>query len=147
MVKIQEAEGQIITSYEVFDIRPADNVILKDAIEEHKEVFGKAPALLAADAGFYSEENVTEATELGVSKVCIPNKKGNSAAERKRRRQRWFRTGQRWRVGCEGRISVLKRRHGMNRSRYRGMSGMRCWVGLAVICDNLINISKALAKT
>jgi hypothetical protein len=35
-------------------------------------------------------------------------------------RQRWFRRGQRWRVGSEGRISVLKRRHGLTRCRYRG---------------------------
>jgi IS5 family transposase len=147
MVKIQEAEGQIITSYEVFDTRPADSAILNDAIKAHKEVFGRAPQLLAADAGFYSEENMTEAAEAGISKVCIPNKKGNSVGERQRRRQSWFRAGQRWRVGCEGRISVLKRRHGMNRSRYGGTDGLKSWVGLAVVCDNLINISKAMAQT
>jgi integrase len=28
------------------------------------------------------------------------------------KKTRWFRAGQRWRTGCEGRISVLKRRHG-----------------------------------
>jgi len=37
---------------------------------------------------------------------------------------------QRWRTGCEGRISVLKRRHGLNRCRYRGFEGMQRWVGL-----------------
>jgi IS5 family transposase len=147
MVKIQEAENQVITSYEVFDTRPADNEILTDAIDAHKEVFGSVPDLLAADAGFYSADNIAAATEAGVSKVCIPNKKGTSTEERKRRRQKWFRRGQRWRVGCEGRISVLKRRHGMNRSRYRGMDGMKCWVGLAVFSDNLINISQAMVKT
>jgi hypothetical protein len=35
----------------------------------------------------------------------------------------------------------------MNRSRYRGMDGMKSWVGLAVFSDNLINISKAMLKT
>lgn len=49
-----------------------------------------------------------------------------------------------WRTGCEVRISLLKRRHGLNRCRYKGADGMRRWVGLGVIADNLINIGRAL---
>ena len=45
------------------------------------------------------------------------------------------------RVGCEGRISVLKRRHGLRRCRYHGVDGMHRWVGLGVIADNLMNIA------
>lgn len=59
-------------------------------------------------------------------------------------RKRWFREAQRWRTGCEGRISLLKRRHGLNRCRYKGEDGMRRWVGLGVMADNLINIGLAL---
>jgi Transposase DDE domain len=55
--------------------------------------------------------------------------------------------GQKWRTGAEGRISVLKRRHGLNRCRYRGEAGMQRWVGLGVIADNLINIGRYLAVT
>ena len=51
-----------------------------------------------------------------------------------------------WRTGCEGRISVTKRRHGLNRCRYKGDAGMKRWVGLGVIADNLINIGRALDK-
>lgn len=60
-------------------------------------------------------------------------------------RKRWFRNAQKWRTGCEGRISVLKRRHGLDRSRYKGSAGMQRWVGLGVIADNLINIAHAMA--
>jgi IS5 family transposase len=42
---------------------------------------------------------------------------------------------------------VLKRRHGLNRCRYRGEAGMQRWVGLGVIADNLINIGRFLAVT
>jgi len=147
MAKIQEAENQIITSYEVYDRRPADSDLLIPAIEKHEEIFDRVPELAAADAGFYSADNITKATEAGVNRVSVPNKKPGSKATRKKQKQRWFKDGQRWRVGCEGRISVLKRRHGMNRSRYRGIDGIRCWVGLAVFADNLINIGKALART
>jgi hypothetical protein len=38
------------------------------------------------------------------------------------------------------------RRHGLDRSRYRGDAGMQRWVGLGVIADNLINISRVMAK-
>ena len=55
----------------------------------------------------------------------------------------WFKKGQKWRTGCEGRISVLKRRHGLTRCRYHGLHGMKRWVGLGLIADNLINIGQA----
>jgi hypothetical protein len=75
--------------------------------------------------------------ELGLSK---------SAERRRSQKQRWFRKGQKWRTGCEGRISVLKRRHGLNRCRYKGRAGMKRWVELGVISDNLINMGRALAR-
>ncbi len=50
------------------------------------------------------------------------------------------------RTGCEGTISVLKRRHGLTRCRYKGKVGMKRWVGLAEISDNLINLGRALAR-
>ena len=40
---------------------------------------------------------------------------------------------------------MIKRRHGLSRCRYRGVEGMKRWVGLGVIADNLINIGNALA--
>jgi transposase, IS5 family len=67
----------------------------------------------------------------------------DSAPEKKR----WFRNAQRWRTGCEGRISLLKRRHGLNRCRYKGLPGIKHWVGLGVLADNLINIGQALASS
>jgi transposase, IS5 family len=61
--------------------------------------------------------------------------RSTKSAERNReQRKRWFKQGQKWRTGCEGRISVLKRRPGMQR-----------WVGLGVIADNLIHIGDVLS--
>ena len=57
-------------------------------------------------------------------------------------KSRWFRRAQNWRTGGEGRISALKRRHGLRRCLYRGFAGMQRWVGLGVIADNLINMAK-----
>jgi IS5 family transposase len=52
LVKIQEAENQIVTHYEVFDERPSDSALLTPSLERHVEQFGHAPQLTAADAGF-----------------------------------------------------------------------------------------------
>ena len=78
--------------------------------------------------------------------MCIPSRSTISKARRREQKKRWFRNGQKWRTGCEGRISVVKRRHGLTRSRYKGANGMQRWVGLGVIADNLINIGNALAR-
>jgi IS5 family transposase len=146
MVKLQEAENQIVTDYEVYDQRPSDTDLLVPAIETHEAALGRTPRLVAADAGFYSAKNEAAAKAKGVKRVCIPNRSTKSAEKRREQRKRWFRDGQKWRTGCEGRISVIKRRHGLSRCRYRGDAGMRRWVGLGVIADNLVSMGNAMAK-
>jgi len=146
MVKLQEAENQIITGYEVYARRPYDSDLLVAAIETHQVLLGRAPRLVAADAAFYSAKNEAAAKAKGVKRVCIPNRSTKSPERKREQRKRWFRDGQKWRTGCEGRISVVKRRHGLDRCRYKGSDGMDRWVGLGVIADNVINISRAIEK-
>src|SRR4051812_23818443 len=43
----------------------------------------------------------------------------------------------RYRVGCEGRISHLKRRYGLGRSRMKGHDGARTWVAWGILAYNL----------
>lgn len=116
------------------------------AIKKHMEQFGRAPQLAAADTGFFSAANEASAVQLGVKWVAVPSQSTKSAARKQTQKKRWFKKAQAWRTGCEGRISVLKRRHGINRSRYKGTEGMRRFVGLGVIADNLHHIGKVLAS-
>jgi len=146
MVKLQEAENQIVIDYEVYDQRPSDSDLLIPAIETHAAKLGRTPRLVAADAGFYSARNEAAAKASGVKRVCIPNRNTRSAERKREQRKRWFRNGQKWRTGCEGRISVVKRRHGLDRCRYKGPTGMKRWVGLGVVADNLINIGHAMEE-
>lgn len=146
MIKLQEAENQIVIDYEVYDRRPSDSDLLIAAIETHEAKLGRTPRLVAADAGFYSAKNEAAAKAKGVKRVCIPNRSTKSPERKREQKKRWFRNGQKWRTGCEGRISVVKRRHGLNRSRYKGDAGMKRWVGLGIIADNLVNIGRALEK-
>jgi IS5 family transposase len=147
MVKIQEAEQQIVTHYEVYDERPSDSHLLVPALDIHEQQFGHPPRLVAADAGFFSAHNEAAAHARGVKRVSIPNRSTKSVERKKLQKKRWFRNGQKWRTGAEGRISLLKRRHGLNRCRYKGPSGIALWVGLGVVADNLINIGLALAAS
>jgi IS5 family transposase len=146
MVKIQEAENQIVIDFQVYDEKPSDSDLLIPSIEVHQTLMGRTPDLVAADAGFYSAKNVSEAEAMGVKRVSVPNRSTKSPARRQYQKQRWFKKGQKWRTGCEGRISLLKRRHGLRRSLYKKEAGMKRWVGLGVIADNLINIGRALSN-
>jgi transposase, IS5 family len=146
MLKVQEAENQIVTHFEVYEERPADSDLLVRSVEIHKEQTGKVPRIVAADAGFYSQANEKALQAMGVKNVSVPSRNTRSEQRRLHQKKRSFKQGQRWRTGCEGRISVLKRRHGLNRCRYRGQDGMKRWIGLGVIADNLINMGLCLAK-
>ena len=145
MVQVQEAENQIITHYEVYQERPSDSDLLVPAVAEHERQLGRVPRLVAADAGYYSQRNEQAVAEMGVKYVSVPNLSTKSEQRRQHQKKRWFRKGQKWRSGSEGRISLLKRRHGLSRCRYRGFEGMQRWVGLGVIADTLINIGRAMA--
>jgi len=147
MVKIQEAEAQIVTHYEVYGERPSDADLLVPALAVHEELLGRTPYLVTADAAFFSQRNELAAQARGVKRVAIPNRSTKSAQRKRLEKKRWFRSAQKWRTGSEGRISLLKRRHGLNRCRYKGMPGIQRWVGLGVIADNLINIGHALAPS
>lgn len=142
LVKIQEAEGQFITDYEVCATRVADQDLWVPSLETHMQLFGRPPRMAVADAGFASRKNELAATELGVKRVVLP---GASKRSKEKERKRWFRRALRWRTGCEGRISALKRRHGLRRCRDRGTAGIERWVGLGVIANNLLVLGRAPA--
>src|ERR687898_3478536 len=144
LVTIQESEHQIITAYEVHDRRPPDMTLWTPALDRHIAIFDRPPDLAAGDRGFASAANEAAAISRGVRRVILPRTGRKTSARHAHERQRWFRRGQRWRVGCEGRISVIKRRHGLRRCRYRGADGTARWVGLGVIANNLMSTATFL---
>lgn len=73
-IKVQEAEGQIIVDYAVFEKRPSDSDLLMPAIEIHQQRLGRVPDLVAADAAFYSTAGEKAAHQLGVKYVSVPNR-------------------------------------------------------------------------
>jgi len=136
VVKIQEAEAQFITDYAVVDRGQVDRTLGEPALDRHIALFGCAPTLAVADGNFASRRNERAAQDRGVRHVVLPH-------QARETRSRLARAGLRWRTGSEGRISALKRRHGLRRRRYRGESGMHRWVGLAVIANDLLVLGRA----
>ena len=145
VVKIQEADGKMITDWQSYPSQPADCNLFLPAIDRHMEIFKRPPHLGAGDRGCWSAENERIAREKRVKRVCIP-KRGKADEERKAyEKQRWFRQGQRFRAGSEATISVLKRRNGMDRCRDEGQEGMDNWIALSCIARNLWTIAHARA--
>jgi IS5 family transposase len=140
LVKIQEAEAQFITDYAVCETRVPDQALWVPSLIQHEALFGRAPRLAVADGGFASRMNEQAAHDRGVRLVVLPR-------QRRDGRSRVVRAALRWRTGCEGRISALKRRHGLRRCRYRGLPGMERWVGLGVIANNLLVLGRAGPRT
>lgn len=139
-VLLDEAEGGIVTRYAILDGNPSDAPTLPASLAHHQTQFGHAPDLLAADRGFWSAE--MEAQTMGVCHVAIPQRGGKPPSHQ---RERWFRQGHRFRSGIEGRISVLRRRFGLDRCRYHGHDGMERWVGLGILAHILRTISRSAA--
>jgi hypothetical protein len=48
-------------------------------------------------------------------------------------------------AGVEGRISVIKRKYGLDRCRNRGQDGFERWVGWGVVANNLTAMGKGLS--
>lgn len=143
VVKIQEAEGHIITDYYVCPTRVPDKTLWTPALARHRALFGRAPRLAVADAGFASAANERAALDLGVKRVVLPRRGPPPGGGPAPPRQRWYRRGLRWRTGSEGRISAVKRGQGLRRCRYRGEAGMERWVGLGIIASNLLVLGRA----
>ena len=140
-VKVQEADGGIVTDVAVDDAR-ADALLLVPAVERHIQLFGRAPRLAATDRGFYSGRGEERIVEMGVRQPVLPRPGYRLPKRILYEKQRWFRKGRAWRAGGEARISRLKHAFGMKRSRYRGRPGLDrsiCW---AAIANNLVAIGR-----
>ena len=82
--------------------------------------------------------------KLGVKMVALPVKGKPTAARREIQKRRSFQRLVKWRTGCEGRISCLKRDFGWNRSLIDGIEGARIWCGHGVFNHNLVKIAGLL---
>ena len=140
-----EVEGGFIAQYEILNGNPNDESQWQPTLVNHVQLFGRPPTQASADRGVHSADNEAFAAELGVKRIVLPKPGRKSETRRKYERQRWFWRGRRLHAGVEGRISVIKRKHGLDRCRNRGQEGFDRWVGWGVIANNLIAMEKGLS--
>ena len=144
-VWLDEVDGGIVTRWEVLAGNPRDEMQWLPSLDHHQACFGKPPHQASGDRGLYSPRNERIAGDRGVKRVILPQSGKKSAARKQYERQPWFVRGRRWHAGVEGRISVLKRRFGLDRCLDHGPDGFEKWVGWAVIAANLSVIGKKVA--
>jgi len=144
-VWLGEVEGGFIAQYQVLDGNPADESQWQPTLDKHIQLFGRPPRQASADRGVHSASNEAFAAKLGVKRIVLPKPGRKSETRRQYERQRWFWHGRRFHAGVEGRISVIKRKHGLDRCRNRGHDGFERWIGWGVIANNLTAMGKGLS--
>lgn len=136
-VRIDETDNGFVSGYEVYRGNPSDDQLLVAAVTQHQKKYGAVPQAVATDRGFASRANEEELQQLGVKRISSPLKGKKSKQRAEHEAQLWFKDLQRFRAGGEAKISLLKRKYGLNRSRYRGFAGTKTWVGLGILAHNL----------
>jgi transposase, IS5 family len=144
-VFLAESAQGLITDYQVLQGNPADSDHVEGSLKRHQQIFQHPPECYAGDRGFYTADNVERCRQAEVGAVCIPQRGGKKTAEQEElERSPAFKKAQRFRVGIEGRISVLFRGRGMKRCRAKGRERFQMLVGAAVLANNLMRIAQLL---
>ncbi len=144
-VFLAESAQGLITDYQVLEGNPADTVHVGPSLDRHRKTFQQPPESYAGDRGFHSAENQEKCEKAGVGHIGIPQRGGTKTAERQAfERSPQFKKSQRFRVGIEGRISVLIRGRGMRRCLAKGRERFEVLVGAAVLTNNLMRIAELL---
>ena len=143
--QVTDNDDGIVCDHTVELGNPPDAPALAPAVARVTQRAGRTPRTVTADRG-YGEKRVEDALhDLGVRTVVIPRKGKPGAARRATEHRPAFRRTIKWRTGCEGRISTLKRGYGWDRTRIDTTEGARIWTGHGVLTHNLVKIS-ALAQ-
>ena len=115
-----------------------DGPQLAPAIERVRQRAGRAPrAAVTADRGYGQAAVERDLYAASVRTVAIPRQATTSPARKAIEHGRGFRKLVKWRTGCEGRISYLKRGYGWDRTRLDGRHGAAIWCGHGVFTHNL----------
>jgi IS5 family transposase len=107
---------------------PGEDKLLPDTVAE-LERLGLSPREVALDGGFHTGPTSEALSALRPERVFISGRQQPGSRRTQRRLGRY-------RTGCEGRISHLKRRYGLDRSRLKGHEGQQIWAGWAILAYN-----------
>jgi IS5 family transposase len=142
-VNYAEVEHGFISDWQLIAKgNPPDAQLLPALLRNHHKRFGHGPCLLAGDQGLFSPANEQLAGRLGVKQICLPQPGAKTKQRRLHEQQAWFKRGQRFRNGIEGRISVVRRTVQLARCPYHGLDGFERWIGWGVLVANLVVMAR-----
>ena len=144
MVKIQEAEQQIVTHYEVYDRRPATPTCGPGGRAAHAAVRPSAQAGHRRRGLLLRRQRSGGARAGRQTHLDAQPQQQEPAAQAAREQALVPQGPAAGAPAAKAASACSSARHGLNRCRYKGEDGMRRWVGLGVIADNLINIGLTL---
>jgi IS5 family transposase len=131
----------IVLDHTVERGNPPDAPMLVPAVARITRRFGRPPRAVTADRGYGEAAVENGLRALGVTRVAIPRRGRPGAARQAVERRRAFRMLVKWRTGCEGRISAVKRGYGWRRTLTDGLSGAHTWCGWGVLAHNATKIA------
>jgi IS5 family transposase len=139
--QVADNDDGVILDYSVEYGAAPDGPQLAPAVDRIRRRAGRMPRAVTADRGYGQPAVERDLQALGVRTVAIPRQSTTSAARKAIEHARGFRRLVKWRTGCEGRISYLKRGYGWDRTRLDGRHGAAIWCGHAVFAHNLVKIA------
>lgn len=134
-VALGDTREGFVVAHQVHFGNPFDTDTLRPLLQQAKAV-GMRVRTVFADRGFGNE-----AADAAIQAEAIPDKvipRVGKAAPVEATRS--WRRRYRWRAGSEGRISHLKRRYGLKRTRLKGYAGAQVWAGYGILAGNLDRI-------
>ena len=141
-ILLGQTEEKFISQYEVFEKRQEDNTLVAGILEKHQDLFERNPETLSLDQGFYESMQKLSEMREEIPTVSIRKKGKLSREEQELQGAEAFKDGQRFRAGIEGTISVLKRGFKLDRCLFKGFKNYAVSVGLAVLCHNLVLLTR-----
>jgi len=139
--QVLDNDDGIVVDYTVEYGAAPDGPQLMPAIERVRRRAGQVPRAVTADRGYGQAAVEKDLHAAGVRTAAIPRQATTSAARKTIEHCRGFRKLVKWRTGCEGRISYLKRGYGWDRTRLDGRNGAAIWCGHGVFTHNLVKIA------
>jgi IS5 family transposase len=138
--QVADNDDGVVLDYAVEYGAAPDGPQLAPAADRIRRRAGRVPRAVTADRGYGQPIIERDLHARGVQVVAIPRQAATSAARKAIEHSRGFRRLVKWRTGCEGRISYLKRSYGWDRTRLDGRPGAAIWCGHAVFAQHLVKI-------
>jgi transposase, IS5 family len=124
---------------------PADAERFLPMLDRHIARYGTPPRQIAADGGYASRDNLTQAKARGIADVAFHKKRGLAVADMAK--SPWvYRKLRNFRAGIEAGISCLKRAYGGGRCIWRGLDHFKAYVWSAVVAHNLVLFARLKRK-